>query len=99
MDILYIEKNVENLEPLRYCKNLKFLVFDGYWIAKYKFKDFTPLKHLQNVYVWHNSGDTRIDNSFSEYTNIDSFNNIRYSESADDPWSDFCDEVTKFKIK
>ena len=99
LDILYIEKNVENLEPLRYCKNLKFLVFDGYWIAKYKFKDFTPLKHLQNVYVWHNSGDTRIDNSFSEYTNINSFNNIRYSESADDPWSDFCDEVTKFKIK
>lgn len=99
LDILYIEKNVENLEPLRYCKNLKFLVFDSYWIAKYKFKDFTPLKHLQNVYIWHNSGDTRIDNSFSEYTNIDSFNNIRYSESADDPWSDFCDEVTKFKIK
>ena len=97
LDILYIEKNVDNLEPLRYCKNLRFLVFDGYWIAKYKFKDFTPLKHLQNVYIWHNSGDTKIDNSFSEYTNIDSFNNIRYSESADNPWSDFCDEVTKFK--
>ena len=96
LDIVYIEKNVENLEPLRFCKNLRFLVFDGYWIDKYKFKDFSPLKHLPNVYIWHNSGDTRIKNSFSQYTNIDKFKNIHYSESADDPWADFCDEVTKF---
>ena len=96
LDIIYIEKNVENLEPLRFCKNLKFLVFDGYWIAKYNFNDFSPLKHLPDVYIWHNPGDTRIENSFSQYTNIDNFNNLRYSESADDPWADFCDEVSKF---
>lgn len=96
LDIIYIEKNIDNLEPLRFCKNLKFLVFDGYWIDKYNFWDFSPLKNLPNVYIWHNSGDSRIKNKFNQYTNIEDFKNIRYSEVANDPWADFCDEVSKY---
>ena len=96
LDIIYIEKNIDNLEPLRFCKNLKVLVFDGYWIDKYKFRDFSPLKNLPNVYIWHNSGDSRIKNNFYQYTNIEEFKNIRYSEAANDPWDDFCEEISKY---
>ena len=96
LDIIYIEKNIDNLEPLRFCKNLKILVFDGYWIDKYKFWDFSPLKNIPDVYIWHNSGDSRIKNNFNQYTNIEEFKNIRYSEAANDPWADFCDEVSKY---
>ena len=96
LDVLYIEKNINTLEPLRFCKNLKFIVFDGYWISKYNFRDFSPLKHMPSIYVWHNSGDTRIEKSFLDYTNIKSFSNIRYSESVNDPWADFCNEIIKF---
>lgn len=45
---------------------------------------------------WHNSGDSRIKNNFNQYTNIEEFKNIRYSEAANDPWADFCDEVSKY---
>ena len=97
LDVVYIEKNVDNIEPLKYCKNLKFIVFGGYWIKKYKFNDFSPIQHLPNVYIWHNPCDGKIERSFLDYTNISSFKNIRYSEAAADPWADLFDALEHYK--
>lgn len=97
LDVVYIEKNVDNIEPLKYCKNLKFIVFHGYWIKQYKFKDFSPIQHLPNVYIWHNPSDGKIERSFLDYTNISSFKNIRYSEAAADPWADLFDALEQYK--
>lgn len=93
LEILYIEKDVNNLNPLSLCKNLKFLILDGYWIDKYHFSDFSPLKDLGEIYIWHNSGDTHIRYKLNSYTNIDNFSNINYSENSDDPWGDYYDKI------
>ena len=81
------------MEPLALCKNLKYIVLDGYWIKEYSFTDFSPLRDLGEIYIWHNSGDSKILYKLNEYTNIDEFPNVKYSENSDDPWADFCDKI------
>lgn len=93
LEILYIEKNIDTLEPLALCKNLKYIVLDGYWIKEYSFTNFSPLRDLGEIYIWHNSGDSKILHKLNAYTNIDEFPNVKYSENSDDPWADFCDKI------
>lgn len=96
LEILYIEKDIKNLDPLSLCPNLKFIILDGYWIDKYHFTDFSPLKNLGKVYIWHNSGDTHIRHKLNNYTNIDNFPNINYSENSADPWGDYCNNIALY---
>lgn len=96
LEIVYIEKNIKTLDPLSLCNNLKIIILDGYWINKYQFTDLSPLKDLKEVYIWHNSGESKIRCKLSTYTNINNFPNIRYSENAEDPWEDYCNRIRVF---